>query len=525
MSVSSGIVGKVFGKTTPYGFDVKLDEVVHRNAYLAVEHEDKTFILSVQKLWNNNKGSFAECTVVGQVPLSPFAIDAEISVATADQVKLALGMDVPSDKAIEIGKILHTDILATPSIEKMGRVFITGKSGSGKSYTVGVIIEEIMKKEIPIVIIDRHGEYSSLKVLEKDNIPDNESYFDKNDPQRKYAETIIEFGDIKINPGCDLELKYLLASEMGDLVLPGHTIIVNLRGVDLPIQESIIEKLCARIYKASTMREIPPHYIFIDEAHLFAGKKSSDTVETLKLIAQEGRKFGSNLVVITQKPQALDTTIRAQAGTWIIHKLTDIRDVKITCSSAEGLSSEADDTIQNLAPGECIITGDITPFCPILTKIRLRYTQHGGAGYNVLDNINDGDTLPKAQLVEQLRNSLSNDELDEAKNEVFTGKRLSVAELYGRIDDLRKNNLDMKQKIADLESKTAVPVANTSQGDPADIQKLKTKIDDLEVEIQTLQLVELEVEEWKTKFNAEKKTADNAIALSEKLMIKLKKRK
>ena len=42
-------------------------------------------------------------------------------------------------------------------------VSILAKSGSGKSYVGGVLVEEILDKEIPILIIDPHGEYSSLK--------------------------------------------------------------------------------------------------------------------------------------------------------------------------------------------------------------------------------------------------------------------------------------------------------------------------------------------------------------------------
>ena len=85
-------------------------------------------------------------------------------------------------------------------------------------------------------------------------------------------------------------------------------------------------------------------------------------------------------MVMTQKPQALDTTIRAQAGTWIIHKLTDINDVKITIGSAEGLSADSDEEIQSLNPGEAIIVGDLAQLAPLRVKVRKRYTVHGGAG-------------------------------------------------------------------------------------------------------------------------------------------------
>ncbi|MCL7414215.1 MAG: ATP-binding protein, partial [ANME-2 cluster archaeon] len=40
---------------------------------------------------------------------------------------------------------------------------ILAKTGSGKSYTAAVILEEILEQDVPLLIIDPHGEYSSLK--------------------------------------------------------------------------------------------------------------------------------------------------------------------------------------------------------------------------------------------------------------------------------------------------------------------------------------------------------------------------
>ncbi|MCS4539703.1 MAG: ATP-binding protein, partial [Thaumarchaeota archaeon] len=44
-----------------------------------------------------------------------------------------------------------------------GRTCVLGSSGSGKSYTVGVICEELCKNRVPFLIIDTEGEYSGLK--------------------------------------------------------------------------------------------------------------------------------------------------------------------------------------------------------------------------------------------------------------------------------------------------------------------------------------------------------------------------
>ena len=79
----------------------------------------------------------------------------------------------------------------------------------------------------------------------------------------------------------------------------------------------------------------------------------------------------------------------------------------MTCNSAEGLSNEIEEEIQNLGIGEAIITGDITPFGPIRVKIRKRYTVHGGAGYDIKDFLEQNAALPKSNLVEILRSKFS----------------------------------------------------------------------------------------------------------------------
>lgn len=445
-------VATVSGKTTPRQFKVKTILPVKRTQFLATTHEGRRHVLGVQKVWADRKGGFAQLAVLGEIPQTPFPLDSHISYATPSEIKAALRLDVPPENALDIGTIMNSPLTATIDVKKLGRLFITGKSGSGKSYTVGVLIEALMKKGIPVIVLDRHGEYSSLKIVEPENVPPGDPFFDVADYTTVFAQNIIEFADPEMNPGADLGMDYLLASAAPDLVSQNQCTIINLRGIDIPIQENIAETILARLYRASTRQEIPPFFLFIDEAHLFAGKKKKDIVATIQLLAQEGRKFGANLVVITQKPQALDTTVRAQAGTWIIHKLTDVNDVRITINSSEGLTSHDDDDIQILAPGEAIVTGDVALTAPLRVKIRKRYTVHGGAGYNVLDYVEAGHKLHKAEVVERLRARLTEPELDASK-EVIEGARKSRTELQSRVDALRKENLELKQHVEVLEAR------------------------------------------------------------------------
>ncbi len=66
---------------------------------------------------------------------------------------LDLGSSVTENTLLQV----KADLLAT------GRTCLIGSSGSGKSYAVGVICEELCKNRVPFLIIDTEGEYSGLK--------------------------------------------------------------------------------------------------------------------------------------------------------------------------------------------------------------------------------------------------------------------------------------------------------------------------------------------------------------------------
>ena len=50
-----------------------------------------------------------------------------------------------------------------PNLIVTGRTCVLGSSGSGKSYTVGVLCEELCRNEVPFAIVDTEGEHTGLK--------------------------------------------------------------------------------------------------------------------------------------------------------------------------------------------------------------------------------------------------------------------------------------------------------------------------------------------------------------------------
>ncbi|MFX1278495.1 MAG: helicase HerA domain-containing protein [Promethearchaeota archaeon] len=485
-------VGRLTGKTTTHTVTVMIEgPAVERNNYLVVygekdeEGNKSYYVLYITEMWTDEKGRMAKLGVLGERPKRPFEIGSDVFMAKEEQISKILGIFNPPEESLSLGKLIGYPYEVYLLIKNFGRIFITGKSGSGKSYTMGVLCEEFLKKGIPVVILDRHGEYGSLKVAGED-LPEGESEF---------VDNIIEFSDLKKNKGGDVDIEYLFSLKPSDIVAPNLCTVVNLNGLALEVQEAIAGKLLKKLYDASTTRSIPPFYLFLDEAHLFAGKKQTETCEVVKLFAQEGRKFGANIVIGTQRPQLLDTTIRAQAGTWVVHNLSDIRDIGITISSAEDLSNENKSDISGLDKGQAIICGEAVKGIPLFVMIRKRRTKHGGVSFNPLDFLSKSTVEELQKRKELLLGGKSADELETGKSmfeEMLEPKKAAdyldeIAALKIKIQELEDEVSRLKQKVADVKEGKDIPLVATDD-----------TISDLQTEINV----------WKEKYNYLKEMAE-----------------
>ena len=467
------LVGKLVGKTTTHMVNLLIENhSIGRNDYLVIYEdlrndsmEKKYYLLNITDIWNDKEGLMAKLKVLGHMPKRPFNLGEQVYLAKEEHITETLGFNNPKEESVCLGTLLRYPYEINLLVKNFGRIFITGKSGSGKSYSMGVLIEEFLGKGIPVVIFDRHGEYSSLKVS-GDTSKSGEKV------PSEYAEKIIEFTDLNMNEGGDIDIKYLFSLDASDLVASNLCTIINFRGLPLEVQEIVANEILMKLYNASTSKQLQPFYLFIDEAHLFAGKKKTETCETVKLFSQEGRKFGANVVLSTQKPQLLNTTIRSQTGSWIIHQLTDIRDIDITISSAEDLGPEYKEEIQRLEPGEAIICGDAVRLTPLFLKVRKRKTEHGGIGFNPLDFLSNKtlEDLKKRRL--KIFESKSEGKLQEAESifqEFLVGKtskesNQELAYLRNKVTELEKEVKIYKEKYKkqELKAKKATKLAEES---------------------------------------------------------------
>ncbi len=233
-------IGIIYGDTTSTTFAFASHKEIRRLEYITVPHEEGDVLAQVREVKKISKLSFenvfmeeikdegnkisAIADVIGylsgrglRVPRTPFKPGEYVYQAHEHLIRKVLGL---REEGAYIGLLRDTKIKVYLDIDTLiqKHLCILAKSGSGKSYVMGVIGEELLKKGIPIVIIDPHGEYASLlhPNLEKNEL-DLMRRFDIK--PRGYGDAIMQYSpDRRSNPDAlplhldeiNLELKDLL---------------------------------------------------------------------------------------------------------------------------------------------------------------------------------------------------------------------------------------------------------------------------------------------------------------------------
>ncbi len=106
--------------------------------------------------------------------------------------------------------------------------------------------------------------------------------------------------------------------------------------------------------------------IFVDEAHISLGKQIGNEdyivlLNAFELIAKEGRKFGLNICLSTQRPRNITEGVLSPIGTMIIYRLTSDMDRKIIKRAYGEINRPASEFLQNFKLEEVIIIGNDFP--------------------------------------------------------------------------------------------------------------------------------------------------------------------
>ena len=124
--------------------------------------------------------------------------------------------------------------------------------------------------------------------------------------------------------------------------------------------------------RAGAFRE-QPTVVMVDEAHNFLGRQIGGEdytarLDAFELIAKEGRKYGLNICLASQRPRDITDGVLSQMGTLIVHRLTNDRDREVVERACGEIDRAASAFLPNLRPGEAAIIGADFPI-PLTIQI------------------------------------------------------------------------------------------------------------------------------------------------------------
>ena len=134
-----------------------------------------------------------------------------------------------------------------------------------------------------------------------------------------------------------------------------------------------------------------PLLVIIDEAHRFVPEGSESSAHrTLSMIAKEGRKYGTGLMLVTQRPSEIDSAVLSQCGSLIALRLTNSADRnKVAAAVPDDLGGLVEQ-LPSLRTGEGVFLGEVMP---IPSRVRVRKAKQKPVG--------DDPKLPDAWQLEE----------------------------------------------------------------------------------------------------------------------------
>jgi len=192
-------VGRIYGDVGLGQFHISLSQPVERGDYLAIEDELHGKVLcqlddlkrksdlglevagalqptQEASIHENLLGlvriiGYRDARGIVKMPTIPFRPGAHVYRADEPLIAEVLGLKHRPNSGAYVGLLRNHGIHVELDINQLVQrhVSVLAKTGGGKSYLLGVLIEELLRHKVTCVIIDPHGEYGSLRFSAESN--------------------------------------------------------------------------------------------------------------------------------------------------------------------------------------------------------------------------------------------------------------------------------------------------------------------------------------------------------------------
>ena len=161
-----------------------------------------------------------------------------------------------------------------------------------------------------------------------------------------------------------------------EIIKPNQVSILYLGGYDRITQCSLAAITMETLFqhRADLSGRIAPFMTVVEEAHTFMpsfreGTQDAVSLPVIRQMITEGRKFGTGLMLISQRPSRLDETIISQCNSYLILRLVNPKDQSFVRSIMENLTEADAKMIPGFGPGQGIVSGQVVRF-PLPVQIK-----------------------------------------------------------------------------------------------------------------------------------------------------------
>ena len=274
-----------------------------------------------------------------------------------------------------------------------GRGCVIGQSGSGKSYLVGVIVEELCKLGLPFMVIDTEGEYASIK--------------------SKFNAIWIS----ESNPSADIKPSERMGAVFAESMKYGIPVIYDLS--DTLDKEASVQSALSALYSIEEGMK-KPFLVIIEEADKFAPQVVRQKRNMIEEISVRGRKRGIGLLVATQRPANISKNVLAQCSYGFIGKLSienDVQAIRILFSRQEQL-----DMLPRLQTGSFLPFG-IEGAEEAVLRVKRREVVHSGSTPS-LSQAYGRKNIPMAELLKEIHGAAKPREAAPVQKQKASSKRI-----------------------------------------------------------------------------------------------------
>lgn len=231
-------------------------------------------------------------------------------------------------------------------------IAVLGITGSGKTNTAAVLIEELLSNDLPLTIVDIEGEYWGLK----------ERFEILVAGRSEHAE--LEIGPENAGKLAEISVKR------------GISVILDLSDFTQEESYEFLLEYFKSLWTTSSVTK-QPYQIVLEEAHEFVPQSTSTPLkQVLTRIALRGRKRGLGIILISQRSAKVEKDVLTQASLLFLHRVVHPIDLRVYKDLIPLPATQVEDMVRRLRPGEAIIVYNHEAN---IVQLRLRFTFHAGS--------------------------------------------------------------------------------------------------------------------------------------------------